>query len=240
MNKVLVLTDNVIIFERFKDICDSENRNDVKFDFFCSPSSKEMFEGNNYVNVLDIQKEYLNVISNYSLVISCHCKKIFPEKLVNSIRCINIHPGLNPFNRGWYPQVFAINNGFPHGATIHEMDEKIDHGNIIVQKKVDIKIYDTSKTVYDKVVDAEVDLFKRNFNCLLSGDYQAHEMIDEGNYNSINDFKELCEIDLNKEGTFKDFYNLLRSLQHEPYSNAYFVGDCGEKIMLSLKIESLK
>jgi methionyl-tRNA formyltransferase len=79
------------------------------------------------------------------------------------MRCINIHPGLNPYNRGWYPQVFAINNGLPHGATIHEMDDKIDHGDIIYQKSVDIKLSDTSKTLYERVLDTEIFLFKENF-----------------------------------------------------------------------------
>ncbi|NAO20317.1 dTDP-4-amino-4,6-dideoxyglucose formyltransferase [Vibrio cholerae] len=182
------------------------------------------------------KKNYKSLIGHVDLIISCHCKKIFPAELVNRVKCINIHPGLNPYNRGWYPQVFAINNGMPHGATIHEMDEEIDHGNIIVQEEIKIEQTDTSKSVYDKVVLAELKMFKQHVSSLISGAYKAKKMVHEGNYNSISDFNELCKIDMNKGGTFREFYNLLRSLQHEPYSNAYFFDDNGDKVYIEIKI----
>jgi methionyl-tRNA formyltransferase len=238
MNKVLVLTDNVIIFEKFKDICKKKNRTDIFFEFFCSPSSKEIFSSHHDVKTLDIQKQFLNVIGSYSLVISCHCKKIFPAELVNSIRCINIHPGLNPFNRGWYPQVFAINNGLPHGATIHVMDEDIDHGDIIAQKRVLIDVVDTSASVYERVLLAEIELFDSYYDSLIDNSYSSTPMSDEGNYNSIQDFKDICCIDLEQKGTFRDFYNLMRSLSHNEYKNGYILDDDGNKIFISINIEN--
>jgi dTDP-4-amino-4,6-dideoxyglucose formyltransferase len=238
MKKVLVLTDNVSIFERFKSICEIKNRPNVSFDFFCSPSSEEMFLKHQDVTVLDIQKDYQKAIAGYSLVISCHCKKIFPANLVNSIRCINIHPGLNPFNRGWYPQVFAINNGLPHGATIHEMDEDIDHGAIIAQKDIMIELVDTSASVYERVLAAEIELFEYHYDSLIDNTYISTPMHDEGNYNSIQDFKDLCCIDLEQKGTFREFYNLLRSLSHDQYKNAYILAGDGSKIYISINIEN--
>ena len=40
------------------------------------------------------------IIESYQLVISVHCKQIFPKRLVENVLCINLHPGYNPFNRG--------------------------------------------------------------------------------------------------------------------------------------------
>lgn len=239
MKKVLVLTDNVIIFEKFKLICQIKNRFDVSFDFFCSPSSEEIFLKHQDVIALDIQKDYQSVIAKYSLVISCHCKKVFPADLVNSMRCINIHPGLNPFNRGWYPQVFAINNGLPHGATIHEMDEQIDHGAIIAQKEIMIDLADTSADVYERVLEAEIELFESHYDSLIDNAYLSRQMHDEGNYNSIQDFKDLCIIDLEQTGKFREFYNLLRSLSHNEYKNGYILTNDGSKIFLSINIEKM-
>jgi len=236
MNRVLVLTDNINVFERFKKIYQKKNRLDVEFCFFCSPSSEEMFLNHHDVNVLDIKKEYLNVIDNYSLVISCHCKKIFPADLVNSIRCINIHPGLNPYNRGWYPQVFAINNKMPHGATIHLMDEEIDHGEIIAQEEISIESFDTSLTVYEKVLDAEISLFDEYYDHIVDETYSSKKMITEGNYNSIRDFATLCNLDINKQGTLKEHIDLLRSLTHGEYQNAYFYSEAGVKIYISVNL----
>jgi len=240
MIKVLVLTDNVYIFNKFIKIIECHLRDDLNFKFCCSPSSKVSFLNYKNVSVLDIKKEYESVMNNYDLVISCHCKKIFPKELVKSTRCINIHPGLNPYNRGWYPQVFAINNKMPHGATIHVMDEEIDHGDIIVQGEVIIQNHDTSLTVYEKVVNLEVKLFEDNFTSIIDGNYLAKKMTVEGNYNGIADFKELCKLDLNDRRSLKEHIDLLRSLTHGDYKNAYFIDDNGNKIMVSLNLELVK
>ena len=237
MIKVLVLTDNVYIFNKFLEIIESNLRDDLKFTFRCSPSSTSTFSNYKNVKVLDIKENYKSVINNYDLDISCHCKKIFPKELVVSTRCINIHPGLNPYNRGWYPQVFAINNKMPHGATIHLMDEEVDHGDIIVQDEVTIQPYDTSLTVYEKVVNLEVKLFEENFDSIIEGNYYAKKMSAKGNYNSISDFKELCKLDLNDNGSLRKHIDLLRSLTHGDYKNAYFIDDYGNKIIVSLNLE---
>lgn len=105
---------------------------------------QQMIEiGAEIINVKDEETKN-KIISDYDLVFSLHCKQIFPKRLVENVCCINFHPGLNPYNRGWYPQAFSIINGLPDGSTIHLMDSEVDHGAIIAQKKVDIKVSDTS------------------------------------------------------------------------------------------------
>lgn len=236
MIKILVLTDNVYIYIKFLEIIKYKTRVDCEFIFRCSPSSSALFEDYKDVKALDIKKEYESVINDYDLVISCHCKKIFPKKLVNSKRCINIHPGLNPYNRGWYPQVFAINNQLPHGATIHVMDEEIDHGDIITQGQVYIESYDTSLSVYEKVVQLEMKLFEESFDLIIDGTYSAKEMATKGNYNGIEDFKRLCKLDLNNHGSLREHIDLLRSLTHGDYKNAYFIDVAGNKVFVGLNL----
>ncbi|MEL6562249.1 MAG: formyltransferase family protein, partial [Bacteroidota bacterium] len=46
---------------------------------------------------------------------------------------------------------FSLINGLPAGVTIHEIDEKLDHGNIIDQIKVEVQSTDTSYTLYQRV-----------------------------------------------------------------------------------------
>lgn len=232
--KVAVVTDNQSVYKSFVELVNKHSLGNVTFSYFCSESSKGIF--NDDVRVIDIKDDYRELIEEYELVISCHCKKIFPKELVNSVRCINIHPGLNPFNRGWFPQVFAINNGMPHGATIHEMDDEIDHGDIIAQKEVPIFEADTSKTVYERVLSTEIELLDLNFDRIIKNNYVAEAPISEGNYNSIGDFRDLCEIDMEKVGTFREFYNLVRSLTHPPYSNAYFIDGNGNRIKFGIDI----
>lgn len=118
---------------------------------------------------------WYSLSKTYDLIISLHCYQRFPSFLVQKVECINIHPGLNPYNRGWYPHVFSIVNKLPLGATIHEIDEDIDHGAIIAQHEVSLYSWDTSLTAYDRVVEAELSLIKENLIRLVWGDMNLRQ-----------------------------------------------------------------
>lgn len=235
--KIAVVTDNLYLLGCFRRIASKNGGFISSVDYYCSLQSSNMFENEVDVESVSLREDWKRMANNYDLLFSLHCKQIFPRELVEQVTCVNIHPGLNPYNRGWFPQVFAINNGMPHGATIHLMDEEIDHGAIIAQSKVDIFEHDTSKSVYERVVNEEIKLLDQNFNKIIKKQYQAEMMSSVGNYNGIKDFNEICHIDMNKQGTFRDFYNLLRSLTHDPYNNAYFYDCNGNKVFMSLNIE---
>ena len=134
MKRVLIVSDNVDLVSYFKVIAKTIPNKTAQFDYCFSVINKypEILKsmGMSVADMKD-QNNIRTIIANYDLVISAHCKQIFPDILVNSVRCINIHPGLNPYNRGWFPQVFSIINKKPIGCTIHLMDEEIDHGDVI-------------------------------------------------------------------------------------------------------------
>lgn len=188
------------------------------------------------IKVLNVKDEFKFLILNYQLGFSCHCKQIFPKELVESVRCINVHPGLNPYNRGWFPQVFSILNKKPIGATIHLMDSEVDHGDILFQQEVEIFDWDTSKSVYERVLATEYDLFEKNFDKLIKSDYESRHIVAKGNYNSIRDYKSLLEIDLDKQVTMREAIDYFRAMTHSPYRNAFFQTKDG-KIFVSIKIE---
>jgi methionyl-tRNA formyltransferase len=165
--------------------------------------------------------DWKHIINTYDLVFSLHCKKIFPRILSGSVRCINIHPGYNPFNKGMYPHVWSIINGKPAGATIHVMNEDIDGGPIICQSAVHTYYYDTSETLYERVVNEELTLLENHLERIIKGDYKTYHYPKEGNYNSLADFKRLCNIDPSAVGTFEEHYNLIRALSHGDFRNAH-------------------
>jgi len=238
MKKLFVVTDNLYIFKEFKKIIN--NREDVLVDYFCSKKSEQIFKhelSNEEISLINFKKDNIESFQQtYDLGISCHSKQLFPASLVNSITCINIHPGLNPYNRGWYPQVFSIINNLPAGATIHIMDEKIDHGDIIVQEKIQIYSYETSIDAYNKVLKKEIELFEYNINEILLQNYHTFMPNSEGNYNSIQDYKDLCKVDLERTLTMREAIDYLRAMTHPPYLNSYFIDKNGDKIYLSLNI----
>jgi dTDP-4-amino-4,6-dideoxyglucose formyltransferase len=176
------------------------------------------------------------LVDHYEMIFSLHCKQIFPPDLVNSVKCINIHPGLNPDNRGWFPQVFSILNSLPCGATIHEIDEQLDHGPIICQKEIKIEMWDTSLTAYNKILDAEIDLLSENIEKILDRKYETF-IKEEGNLNLKKDFDDLCKIDLDSKDSFKNHINKLRALTHGNYANAYFIDESGDKVYVKLELK---
>ena len=163
-------------------------------------------------------------------------RKIFDKKLVESTRIVNIHPGLNPYNRGMYPHIFSIVNGLPTGATIHEVDEKIDNGDIIVQKEVQMYMYEDSKELHERIMKVEMELFESNFDEIIYGTYTKTKPHTGGNINYKKDFKELCEINLWDVDTFEGHINKLRALTYGDYKNVYFYDDDGNKIYIKVEL----
>lgn len=240
MRKVLVVTDNGLLYKQVKTIL-FEEFSDIAnlFTFKRTKLSKKQHlytDGIEELDEVNVKEEYQDIINNYDLVISLHCKQIFPLELVNSIPCVNIHPGYNPYNRGWYPQVFAIINKECLGATIHLMDEQVDHGSIIARKEVKIESYYTSKEAYEQVLEAELELFRDNIRHIVEGTYKTIEPEIEGDYHSIDDYNKLCKIDLKEKLTFGEAIDKLRALSHGAYKNAYFIDEDGNKIFIKVEL----
>jgi methionyl-tRNA formyltransferase len=241
MKKVLVVIDNIFQYEKIKKIILRKNLQDT-FDFRHSIVKSSIWNHEDFQNkqdsIIDVKKSINEIIQKYSLVISIHCFQFFPKELVNQIRCINIHPGYNPINRGWYPQVFAIVNKLPIGATIHEMDDKLDNGPIIARKFVENYLWDTSYSIYKRVLDAEIELLEENFDSIISSTYKLIQPENSGNMFKKVDFENLCKFDLNEFGTFSSFYDKLRALSHGDYKNGYFIDELTKKkIYVKLEIE---
>jgi len=234
---IMIFTDNLYMYNSFKRIVKKYNLDKTHiFSYACSSQNK-FFNSLDNVEKINININIDKIIETYDLIISCHSKQIFPKKLVNATRCINIHPGLNPYNRGWFPQVFSILNKKKLGATIHEMDEEIDHGKIIVQEEVELYQYDTSLSAYNRVVEKEVKLLEENIQSIINNEYNAIEMAEDGNYNSKQDFNKLCELNLDENCTMKDALDKLRALTHGEYKNAYFLDEQGNKIYVSIEFK---
>ena len=242
MNRVLVIIDNIIQYERIKILIKAKGRIDVQFDFRHSSVKSEIWEHEDFKNfesfIVDVKQDIDYILANFDLVISVHCFQYFPKELLNQIRCINVHPGYNPVNRGWFPQVFSIVHDLPIGATIHEIDQKLDHGAIIARKLVTKYNWDTSLDLYNRVLEAEIELLNEHFDEIIDNSYIKTNPENEGNIFYKKDFNDLCKIDLAQTGTFKQFYDKLRALSHAEYKNAYFVDkDSGKKIFIKLEID---
>lgn len=75
------------------------------------------------------------------LIVNMRTRNIYKNIILGlpRIGCINIHHGILPENRGTMCDLWAWAEGRPVGFTIHWMNAKIDDGDIIVRREVDVK-----------------------------------------------------------------------------------------------------
>ncbi|WP_299626092.1 dTDP-4-amino-4,6-dideoxyglucose formyltransferase [uncultured Tenacibaculum sp.] len=240
--RILIITDNREITEKFIKEVLPVVEEDVEFEFACSPTSDINVIEDFYFRNINLKNDQIveELIAAKDLIISLHCKQLFPVKLISNIKCINVHPGYNPINRGWFPQVFAIVNNIDIGATIHEIDEKLDNGNIISRSKVEKYCYDTSSSLYERVINEELRLLKESINSIVNNNYKAFKPEGSGNLYLKRDFQELCKLNLDEKCTMGEAINKLRALTHGDYKNAYYFDKAGNKIFVSLNIELKK
>ena len=239
--KILVVSENPELSLFLRNQID-----EISFDHpvsveFCytalNHSPQAMIEiGATEINVKD-PEVVARIARDYDLIFSLHCKQIFPAQLVESVRCVNFHPGVNPYNRGWFPQAFSIVNGLPIGATIHLMDADVDHGEIIAQQRVEIGVADTSLEVYRKVIQAEKELIRLHIFDIIEGTFSSSVPREEGNYNGIKDYRAMCVLNLDSVGSLGEHLNLLRATTHGSFKNAHFVDANGKKYYVRISIE---
>lgn len=238
--KVCVITDNEYIFEGFSEMLERKKLSGHSFDFYFTSWNKafcEKFGENGEMKPVKLKDCGEEFFCAYDIFISLHCKQLFSEDMVNNHLCINVHPGYNPYNRGWFPQVFSIMNKLPVGVTIHKMDCELDHGDILWQEKLDIRSDDTSKDIYKRILETEIKLLDEHLEDILSGSYTLTPVKSEGNINTKQDFDNLCEIDMNKKATYGEVIDFLRAMTFAPYNNAYFYDEAGRKVYVGVTLQ---
>lgn len=194
-----------------------------------------------FVHALLTTKAQLRTIEDIqpNYVVSCGYRHIVPEKILDipSEGCLNLHPAYLPYNRGANPNVWSIVEGTPAGVTLHYMDSGVDTGDVIARREVETRFSDTGKNLYERLEDAQVELFTDVWPDVVSGDVSATEQEkDDGTYHETSDFETFCELDPDEEVRVKDFLDRLRALTFPPYENAQIEVD-GETYYVEVDIE---
>lgn len=92
------------------------------------------------------------------LLVSLACpQKLSPALLAVPARgAINLHGALLPRYQGIFPSFWVLAKGEPEtGVTVHWMDERLDHGDVLIQRTVPITPRDT---VHSLVRRSKVDV----------------------------------------------------------------------------------
>ena len=96
----------------------------------------------------------LVVLAGFMRVLKTPMLEAFPRRI------INIHPSLLPKFTGLeaWKQALAAGEKIT-GCTVHHVDDKIDHGEIIAQREVPIVPNDTAESLHQRIQIAERDLY---------------------------------------------------------------------------------
>jgi len=101
-------------------------------------------------------------------VLSCILKKELIG--VPPLGCVNVHLSLLPHYRGPRPSYWVLaNRETTTGVTLHYIDERIDSGDIIVQREVPILRNDTESTLIDRSTPVMTALLHEAIPLLLAG-----------------------------------------------------------------------
>lgn len=150
--------------------------------------------------------------------------------------CVNVHPAYLPYNRGAYPNVWAIVEGTPAGVTIHYIDDGIDTGDVISRREVPVEPFDTGRTLYEKLESTALELFAAEWPRIARGDVsRCKQAPEQGSFHRSADVAEIDEIDLDRPYRAGDLINILRARTFAPFDGAYFVDEHGRKVFLRLE-----
>ena len=136
--------------------------------FFVNPAGKSNDEHDKEVDkILENHKVDLVVGAGYMRIITpCFVKKWYGK-------LINIHPALLPSFKGVNGQGDAINYGVKiSGCTTHFMDDKMDHGPIILQAAVKVIPNDNRSDLAKRILDVEHQILPRTVQLFAEGRLQ--------------------------------------------------------------------
>lgn len=172
-----------------------------------------------------IKEEYEEIVKlNPDIIVTCAYGQIIPKILLDlpKYKCINVHASLLPALRGGAPIHRAIINGHSKtGITIMYMDVKMDSGDIIRQKEVEIDSDMNVGVLHDKLSLLGRELLLETLPDIISGNISPIKQ-DESQVTFAKIIKREDELLDFNENTI-DVYNKIRGLN--PFPGAYTILD---------------
>ena len=126
---------------------------------------------NDYGHIVWHTEKKITDLSFFDLVISHGYRHIFKINTINSSKrkIINLHIAYLPFNRGAHPNFWSFFDDTPSGVTIHFIDEGIDTGEMLFQKKVIFNNQEkTFEDTHKRLIEEIEILFQKNIISILN------------------------------------------------------------------------
>jgi phosphoribosylglycinamide formyltransferase-1 len=126
-------------------------------------SSREAFDAA-VVDCLRAHGVDLVCLAGFMRIVSPVLVRAFPRRI------LNVHPSLLPAFAGLHAQRQALEHGVKvTGATVHLVDEELDHGPIVLQRAVPVLEDDDEETLSARILKEEHRLYPEAIALVLDG-----------------------------------------------------------------------
>lgn len=162
---------------------------------------------------------------NADIIVVVAYGKILPAEVLNSSKfgCINVHASLLPKYRGAAPIQWAVLNGDKEtGVTIMQMDEGLDTGDMLLVKKTDIDINETSEELFERLSLIGADALIEAIDMISAGTLSPVKQPDIDYPYAQKITKALSPIDWSKSAL--EIHNQVRGLQSWPCAETHING----------------
>lgn len=174
----------------------------------------------------NIKEEYEEIVNlKPDLIITCAYGQILPRQLLELPRlgCINVHASLLPKLRGGAPIHKAIIEGYKKtGITIMYMNSKMDEGDIISQREIEISDTDTASSLHDKLSVLGKTLLLETLPSIIDG--TCNRIKQDSSLATYAFTIKREDEKINFKETKKQIYNKVRGLNSFPGAYCMFEG----------------
>lgn len=154
------------------------------------------------INILRDNNVDIVVLAGYMRVITSYFISHYPYKI------LNIHPAILPSFKGVDAQKQAVEYGVKlSGATVHFVDEKVDHGPIIIQGAVPVFHNDSRDDLAKRILKIEHRIYPQAIKWLCNDQIE------------IKENKIVVKYDSNKEADISD---IMPCLIYPPLENGFW------------------
>lgn len=178
---------------------------------------KSIGEGVHLHNISDIStiNDFFRDIKEETLVISANNNYIFRSSILEkkNLTIINFHNSLLPNHKGRNSPTWVIfQQESQTGITWHLVNENIDEGEIICQKKIDVSNHETGLSLARKLMITGAEEFRKIFPLILDKKINSFRQNLEGELHKSKDVPNNGFLDLTWD--FDKIYAFLRSLDY--------------------------
>lgn len=147
------------------------------------PSPVKQFLGGSNANIKILQPQIIRksateILEKFEpeLIIVASYGQIIPKKILNYPKygCLNFHGSLLPKLRGAVPIQMSILKGLETtGVTLQKMSFKMDEGDIISQREIELQRNETSESLTEILSELSKDILKEDLEDWIAGEVEA-------------------------------------------------------------------